>query len=113
ELDSLHFYRRLPGFDQLNYVMCRRCSLIFANPRVGYTDEALNRLFPTHVEKRAKEMTWRRSRRMRKESAAGVRNAGNLLGRRCGRFLEISCGFGHALRAAVALGFDAVGTEAL
>ena len=43
DLDTYRFYCRFPRFDTLNYAMCRECHLIFANPRLRYTDTTFER----------------------------------------------------------------------
>ncbi len=110
ELGSFRFYRHFEGFEKVNYVMCRNCRLIFANPRLRYTDSTLNDLFPEHVTNRQRE-TFPRRRKKRQLKRARVRNVAELLGRRRGSFLEIGCGFGDAMKAGQEMGFEVVGTE--
>src|SRR5262245_61345144 len=110
ELDSFRFYRRLEGFQTVNYVRCRICGLVFSNPRLKYSNTTLNDLFPEHVTNRLRETDpeseaqWESKRRK-------VGRVAELLEGPLGRWLEIGCGFGQAMRLARELGFTVVGTE--
>ena len=110
DLDTYRYYRRLAGFDAPNYVVCRECRLIFANPRLRYTDTTLNDLFPTHVTDRQQKCTPTDPAQQARPRGK-VTTVARLLGERRGRFLEIGCGSGNALVVAESLGFEAVGTE--
>lgn len=110
KLDTYQFYSWLEGFDRLNYVQCLRCSLIYSNPRLAYTDSTLEQIAPAHAVRRLQKevgiQEQLRNRKTRKLEQI-VRFAGD----KRGRFLEIGCGSGLGLEAAIAKGFDAVGTE--
>lgn len=110
ELDTFRFYRRWAGFERLNYVICRECRLIFANPRLRYTDTTLNDLIPEHVTLRHRNNPPTEPGRQKKPRKK-VANIVSLLGPTRGRFLEIGCGSGNALMAATTEGFEAIGTE--
>ena len=84
--------------------------MIFSTPRFVYTDSLLNDLFPDHVARRAQAFASRKPK-LAAQKAHRVNQVATLLNERRGRFLEIGCGFGFGLAAAVAHGFDAVGTE--
>ena len=110
ELASYRLYEQFNDFNKLNYVICPDCRLIFANPRLRYTDNTLDDLFPTHVQEQAEQN--RPKRTVRLQSVCNkVADIADLLGARSGCFLEIGCGFGYAQTAATALGFEAIGTE--
>lgn len=110
ELDTFRFYSRLSGFERVNYVRCVRCELLYSNPRLVYTASTLESISPQHVARR-----WKRYEpiqdKLRRSTAAKVGQVVQLTGCRRGLFLEIGCGFGFGLEAAVAHGFDAIGTE--
>ena len=110
ELDSFRFYRRFEGFEAVNYVRCRSCQLVFSNPRLKYSNTTLNDLFPEHVAERFRE-TDPESEAQCEYKRREVRHVAALLEGRLGRWLEIGCGFGQALRQARELGFTVVGTE--
>ncbi len=109
ELDTFQYYHRIDGFDQLNYVSCGKCRLIYSSPRLKYTDTTLNQLFPEHVQqrkdrKRGREDQFLPLKRKRVEKLA------ELLPER-GRYLEIGCGLGEAMELAAERGFQVRGTE--
>ena len=110
ELETFRFYSRWSDFGQVKYVRCLECGLIYSNPRLVYTESTLQSISPQHVERR-----WKRyepiQEKLRRNKAKKVERVIGLTGSRRGRFLEIGCGFGFGLEAAVAHGFDAVGTE--
>ena len=110
ELDTFHFYSRLTGFERVNYVRCLRCGLLYSNPRLVYTESTLESISPQHVPRR-----WKRyepiQQKLRRSKAAKLQLVVQMAGARRGRFLEIGCGFGFGLEAAMAHGFDAIGTE--
>jgi 2-polyprenyl-3-methyl-5-hydroxy-6-metoxy-1,4-benzoquinol methylase len=109
ELDSFRFYRRLEGFEAVNYVRCRTCQLVYSNPRLKYSNTTLNDLFPKHVALRLRDRD-PESDAQRESKRRKVGRVAELLGRP-GRWLEIGCGFGQAMRQARDLGFTVVGTE--
>ena len=110
QLDTFRSYQHLEGFEQLKYVRCCGCGLIYSNPRLVYSDSTLNDLFPDHVERRGKKYHDRQDF-LRDQKATKVRMIQDLLDEPPGRFLEIGCGFGFALEAARDCGFKVVGTE--
>ena len=110
ELDSFRFYRRLKGFETVNYVRCSICGLVFSNPRLKYSNTTLNDLFPEHVTNRFRE-TDPESEAQCESKRRKVGRVAELLEGRQGRWLEIGCGFGQAMRQARELGFTVVGTE--
>jgi SAM-dependent methyltransferase len=105
ELESFRFYRHLKDFETLNYVRCQTCQLVFSNPRLKYSNTTLNDLFPEHVPNRPDpEARW-------ESKSRNVSRVAEMLEGRLGRWLEIGCGFGVAMRLARELGFTVVGTE--
>jgi SAM-dependent methyltransferase len=108
ELDSFRFYRRLKDFETVNYVRCQICQLVFSNPRLKYSNTTLNDLFPDHVANRLRETDFEAQCESKRRK---VRRVAELLEGRLGRWLEIGCGFGQAMRLARELGFTVVGTE--
>ena len=110
ELDSFRFYQRLEGFETVNYVRCRTCQLVFSNPRLKYTSSTLNDLFPEHVGNQLRERD-PESETQREYKRGKVGRVAELHEGRPGRWLEIGCGFGQAMRQARELGFTVVGTE--
>jgi 2-polyprenyl-3-methyl-5-hydroxy-6-metoxy-1,4-benzoquinol methylase len=110
ELDSFRFYRPFKGFETVNYVRCQICRLVFSNPRLKYSDTTLNDLFLEHVANRFRE-TDPESEARRESKRRKVRRVADLLQGRLGRWLEIGCGSGQAMRLARELGFTVVGTE--
>jgi 2-polyprenyl-3-methyl-5-hydroxy-6-metoxy-1,4-benzoquinol methylase len=110
ELDSFRFYRRIEGFESVNYVRCRTCQLVFSNPRLKYSDSTLSDLFPKHVAHRLRDRDPESDAQLESKRQK-VGHVAALLEGRTGRWLEIGCGFGQAMRQARALGFSVVGTE--
>lgn len=110
ELDTFRFYSRLNGFEQVNYVRCLRCGLLFSNPHLIYTESTLESISPQHVARR-----WKRyepvQEKLRRNKARKLEQVVRLMGGERGRFLEIGCGFGFGLEAALSHGFDPIGTE--
>jgi hypothetical protein len=96
ELDSFQFYRRLKGFETVNYVRCQICQLVFSNPRLKYCNTTLNDLFPEHVANRLRETDLERE--ARRESKRRKVRVAELLEGRLGRWLEIGRGFGQAMK---------------
>ncbi len=109
ELDSFRFYRRLEGFEAVNYVRCGTCQLVYSNPRLKYSNTTLNDLFPKHVAHQLRDKD-PESEAQRESKRRKVARVAELLGRP-GRWLEIGCGFGQAMSQARDLGFTVVGTE--
>lgn len=110
ELDTFHFYASREGFERLNYVRCLQCGLIYSNPRLAYTDSTLHEVSPGHAARRLKKQEAIQDT-LRRRKLKKVEKIVKLAGTERGRFLDIGCGSGFALEAAVACGFDAVGTE--
>jgi SAM-dependent methyltransferase len=110
ELDSFRFYRCFKGFETVNYVRCQICQLVFANPRLKYSNTTLNDLFPEAVANWFRERD-PESEAQRESKRRNVRRVAELLEGRRLRWLEIGCGFGQAMRQARELGFTVVGTE--
>jgi 2-polyprenyl-3-methyl-5-hydroxy-6-metoxy-1,4-benzoquinol methylase len=110
EIDTFQFYRHFEGFETVNYVRCRICQLVFSNPRLKYSNTTLNDLFPDHVAQRFRE-TDPEGEAQRESKGRKVRRVAELFEGRLGRWLEIGCGFGQAMRQARELGFTVVGTE--
>lgn len=110
DLDTYHFYSSLEGFERLNYVRCLNCGLIYSNPRLAYTDSTLHEVSPGHTARRIKRQQAIQDK-LRRRKLKKVEKIVKLAGSTRGRFLDIGCGSGFALEAAVACGFDAIGTE--
>ena len=110
ELDAFRFYSRLTGFEQVHYVRCLFCGLLYSNPRLLYTESTLETISPQHVARR-----WKRyqpiQEQLRRNKAKKLERVVQLTGDRRGRFLEIGCGFGFGLEVALECGFDPIGTE--
>lgn len=110
ELDSFRFYRRIAGFEDVNYVRCGACRLVFSNPRLKYGNATLNDLFPKHVALRLRDHD-PESEAQQESKRQKVGRIADLLEGRSGPWLEIGCGFGQAMRQARARGYTMVGTE--
>ena len=110
ELETFRYYSRLTGFERVNYVRCLHCGLLYSNPRLVYNESTLESISPQHVARR-----WKRyepiQEQLRRSKAKKLERVVRLTGGRRGRFLEIGCGFGFGLEAALSHGFDPIGTE--
>ncbi len=110
ELETFRFYSHHNGFERVNYVRCLGCGLLYANPRLVYTDWTLENISPQHVIRRREKIAPIQEM-IRRDKAGKLERVVGLVGAARGRFLEIGCGFGFGLEAALAQGFEAVGTE--
>ena len=110
ELDTFRFYQNFEGFEALNFVRCQNCKLVYSNPRLKYSNTTLDDLFPGFVAQRFRQMD-PESEAQCEARRRKVRCVAELVEGRPGRWLEIGCGFGQAMRQAQQLGFSVAGTE--
>lgn len=102
------------GVAQLNRIVkCRRCSLIYSNPRIRPVDQDLIQEYHPSLTKNAEEYDpsrFEKERMQVRDYADTMKYLASLYPRR-GRLLELGCGMGFLLNAFSEDGWDVIGIE--